>query len=317
MAFAALGLWSGHLSAQAEAGFGVTAAVHGSVQLHPGSGSPALSVDSGEMVSPGDRLVTGEASGLQLLLTDNTVFTLGANTQFVLNEFTYDPETSEGEVKATVAQGVFKAVSGRTNDKKPGSTTVDMPTTTMVLRGTMIAGKADENGDTVVLLGPGQQRVSKDKKGSVAIIPRNSGLAAGDAPDSAGEILLIDDGFLVIVHSNGDITGPVKVSGAEYLEQFGLVPVGGGGPSQGLGDAYAEQLALLVLDAGVDILRDVGAGDSSSDRVTRLATLIAQAQQLQSVDEQVAAAEAAIAAARDDALVGEGEDTSGGEGEGG
>src|SRR5262245_1548703 len=49
-------------------GFAVTAAVHGSVELRPTDGSPAFAVNSGAVVAPGDRIVTGPASGLQLIL---------------------------------------------------------------------------------------------------------------------------------------------------------------------------------------------------------------------------------------------------------
>jgi len=45
-------------------------------------------------VSIGTRIVTGSDGHMQLLLLDETVFTIGPNSDIVVDEFVYDPDTS-------------------------------------------------------------------------------------------------------------------------------------------------------------------------------------------------------------------------------
>ncbi len=220
--------------AEAAPGFGVAAAVRGDVAIHRAGAPGALG--SGGAVNPGDRIVTGESAGLQLMLSDETVFTLGAGTDFTLVRYTYDPTSAEGEILAQVARGSYRVVTGRIGAAHPGSIRVEMPTGTVSLRGTIVAGDADGDGDTVVLLGPGAKRSSADKKGSFAFIPK--GAAVQTAED---EILVYRAGYAVTVDPQGNVSEPFEMSGREFGQLVASLARGrGAGGDAGSDDDASE-----------------------------------------------------------------------------
>ena len=92
---------------------GVTAAVRGEVNLDPVGGEVAHLARSGEDVFLGDGISSGDASGLQLMLLDETIFTVGANTELTIDEFVYDPATGAGRMTASLTKGVFRFVAGK------------------------------------------------------------------------------------------------------------------------------------------------------------------------------------------------------------
>lgn len=207
LALAIAGVLSPVAGTQAAAGanFGVAAAVHGNAQIIPAGQSRAVSLKSGMVISEGDRIVTHDESGLQVLLTDETVFTLGGSTSFVLSSYAYDPETSTGRVNGKVEKGSFKLVTGRIADTQPGNVTVDMPTGRVTLLGTVIAGDTDGDSDTVVLLGPGGNVNSTDKEGKFQF--ENTG--------SGEKVLVTRDGFFV--DSEGNVVSePAPMTGREF-----------------------------------------------------------------------------------------------------
>ncbi len=90
---------------------GVTAAVRGAVNLDPATGEVAHVARSGEDVFLGDGISSGDRSGLQLMLLDETVFTVGANTELTVDEFVYDPATGAGQMSASLTKGIFRFVA--------------------------------------------------------------------------------------------------------------------------------------------------------------------------------------------------------------
>ena len=193
-------------------GFGVAAAVRGDVTVTPAGGGAPQPLRGGEVVSPGDRIHTGPGAALQVLLTDETVFSLGEDTRFQLERYSYDAADADGEIHASVARGAFKVTSGRIGEAHPDRITVDLPSGTVSLRGTVVAGYAGPEGDTVGLVGPGARRESLEKKGSFVFIPKK-GAAVRTAED---EILVYRAGYAVTVNADGEVSEPFEMSGREF-----------------------------------------------------------------------------------------------------
>lgn len=191
--------------------FAVTAAVQGDVQLTAADRAGTVAVHSGHFVYPGDRLTTGSSGQLQVLLSDGTVFTLGNNTVFSIDNFTYDPVTGDGTILARLDRGTYRVVTGRIGEVHPGNISIAMPTGMVNLRGTIVAGESDGEEDTVVLLGPGAQKNSADKQGSFAFIPK--GAAVQTAED---EILVYKAGYAVTVDPDGNVSEPFEMSGRDF-----------------------------------------------------------------------------------------------------
>ena len=149
---------------------GVSAAVRGTIQLSRLSGVVGQAVESGEPILLGDRIESGPNSGMQILLLDETVFTIGPESDLTIDEFVYDPNTNVGTVTASVSKGVFRFITGRVARNQPSSMTVNLPVGTIGIRGTIVAGVIEPNGNVqAVLLGPGSENNTGDRVGSFTL----------------------------------------------------------------------------------------------------------------------------------------------------
>jgi hypothetical protein len=170
-ALLALGTSSGW-SQQQQAG--VAAAVRGQVEIAERTGAVGRLVKSGEPIYLGNAIKSGPESGLQILLLDQTTFTIGPNSELTIDEFIFDPSTSAGKVTASVAKGVFRFVTGKVAQQQPGNMQVKLPAGTIGIRGTIAIGRIDQvnqNGtptdrQQVILVGPGQ-KTEANRSGSI------------------------------------------------------------------------------------------------------------------------------------------------------
>ncbi|MDH3949282.1 MAG: FecR domain-containing protein, partial [Gammaproteobacteria bacterium] len=204
--------------AKAMDSFGVAAAVHGQVQLIPSGKSTPIPINSGAVISPGDRLITGTSGGLQVMMTDNSVFTLGSDTQFTLKRYSYDPATSEGEMRASVDKGTYKLVTGHVSEANHGKVSIEMPTGTVTSLGTIFMGEANVDGtgeDTVVLLGPGKEKgASIDEEGAITFEPGTHAMESTveSTDEETGETTTSSEytiwraGYAVTISSDGSVS---------------------------------------------------------------------------------------------------------------
>jgi len=138
---------------------GVVGAVHGTVEIVSEDGSTRSS-NNGDPIFLGDKLNTASDGHLQILLMDETVFTLGPSSSLTASEFAYDPSTSDGKVRVKVIEGIFRVVSGKVAHKKPENMSVDLPAGSIGFRGTLVAGKSEGFRSLVVLLALSERKVS-------------------------------------------------------------------------------------------------------------------------------------------------------------
>lgn len=156
---------------------GVAAAVRGRVELAERPGAVGRLVKSGEPIFLGNAIKSGPASGMQIMLLDETTFTIGADSEITIDEFVYDPRTSAGKVTASVAKGVFRFVTGKVAQQDPQNMQVRLPTGNIGIRGTIALGRVDtvqQNGQTlprqqVILVGPGGDREGTNRRGGLSL----------------------------------------------------------------------------------------------------------------------------------------------------
>ncbi len=160
---------------------GVAGAVKGLVKAIPPTGPQAVGrvVESGKPLYLGEHVTTGPGGHLQIMLQDETLFSIGPDSDIVLDEFVYDPKTESGKVSASVTKGVFRFITGNIGKKDPSRMEVKLPAGTIGIRGTIVAGKVTPGGPSMaVLLGPGAANTAglpagafdlKNDQGSVSI----------------------------------------------------------------------------------------------------------------------------------------------------
>ena len=172
---------------------GVAAAVQGEVKITT-AGSPARVLKSEEQVLMGDTVETEKNGKLQILLLDQTVFTLGPLSAVTIDEFVFDPANDNGKVKASMLKGIFRVVSGKIAHKKPENMIVDLPAGSIGFRGTNVAGIIDGQKTMIVLLGP-------VGVGRIYVTNTVNGEVIGVDIDEAGNATIVD----------GPNSGPVPV----------------------------------------------------------------------------------------------------------
>ena len=196
---------------------GAAGAVSGRV-LAAAPGASERGLASGGDVFHKDAVQTDARGRLQVMLLDETVFTIGPDSKIVLDEFVYDPFTDAGKVTAQVTKGVFRFVTGKVAGRKPADMKIKIPSGTIGIRGTFGAGSVGANGDTLIgLLGPGSDNNGDERVG---------GLDIDTGKDSQS---LDEPGTGVTVKPDGDVSEPFTLT----PEQTASLNAGGGDDSAG------------------------------------------------------------------------------------
>jgi hypothetical protein len=148
---------------------GIAAAVRGSVRAQAPGQTVGRDVSSGKPVYLNDHVTTGDGARMQIMLLDETVFTIGPNSDMVLDEFVYDPKTSAGKVSAQITKGVFRFVTGKVAQRNPSDMKVKLPVGTIGIRGTMVEGSVDGKNADILLTGPGPDNNAHERAGGITV----------------------------------------------------------------------------------------------------------------------------------------------------
>ena len=125
-----------------------------------------------ESIHFGDVIKTGPKTNMQILFDDQTVFTIGENTEIVINEFIYDPNQNNelNKISAEVFQGSLKVVTGLISKKNPENLSITLPTGVLATLGTEVQALVRPNEkDYVVLLGPGPNNSAGERAGAIEV----------------------------------------------------------------------------------------------------------------------------------------------------
>ncbi|MBD1549340.1 FecR domain-containing protein [Roseibium aggregatum] len=112
---------------------GVAAAVNKAAFGTPPGGNRRTKV-LGDNVIYNERIETNPGGLVQVLLRDGSTFTVGANSDLVIDEFVYDPNAGTGKLVASFSKGVARFVGGKLS-KNRGGVTVKTPVGTIGIRG--------------------------------------------------------------------------------------------------------------------------------------------------------------------------------------
>ncbi len=146
------------------------------------------SLSSGSKIFFGDTIISKSKSNAQILFLDQTVLTLGEETELTIDEFVYDPNSQDGSFVSTVKTGTVKFITGQISKKNPDNLEVKVPAGTLGARGTEFVVLSESNNEsTVVLLGPGPNN-------SLGMIPGNLILS-----DGVSSVNITNPGFEAMV----------------------------------------------------------------------------------------------------------------------
>ena len=144
---------------------GIVGAISGTVKTE------TRELKTGDKIYLNETISAGAASGTQILLLDQSTFTIGEDSEVVMDTFIYDPATNDGKIVASVKQGSLKVISGLISKKNPDSLTVKVPEGTLGSRGTefqTIVSRKNKKTDTL-LIGPGKNNTLGLRPGAVLV----------------------------------------------------------------------------------------------------------------------------------------------------
>lgn len=217
---------------------GINAAVKGSTTIET-DGEVRKAVVS-DKIRLQDAVNTSKSSSLQILLQDQTTFTVGPNCDLVIDKFVYDPSKNDNTLQATVTKGMFRFMSGSISKSNPDDVSINTPVASMGIRGTIVEGvvgaeavkiinamniispgiKVDPAGASLfVLRGPGEARFGNDNIGKITV------------SNKGGSVSTAKVGQAVFV-ANAD-TAPILIdaidedSFAFFSRQLRTIPNGG------------------------------------------------------------------------------------------
>lgn len=129
---------------------GVAAAVNSDAFGTPPGGARSTKV-LGDNVIYNERIETSSSGLVQVLLVDGSTFTVGANSNLVIDEFVYDPDSGNGKLVASFSKGVARFVGGKLS-KKRGGVTVKTRVGTIGIRGGIANFNLTGNSPVISLL---------------------------------------------------------------------------------------------------------------------------------------------------------------------
>jgi hypothetical protein len=148
---------------------GAAGAVKGLVQATAPGAAVGRIVQSGKPLYLNDHVTTDAVGRLQVLLLDETVFTVGPRSDMVLDEFVYDPRTNAGKITARLTKGVFRFVTGKVARQNPANMKILLPAGTIGIRGTIAGINVVGLVSDIILLGPGRRNSANEPPGSVYV----------------------------------------------------------------------------------------------------------------------------------------------------
>ena len=98
----------------------------------------------------GDTMMTGPTGRVQILLPDETIFTLGPNSEMDIDDFIYDPANGKNVLSATVIKGLFRFVTGKVQEHR--DLNVKVAVGSLGVRGTDIEFEQSPDGPGYVKL---------------------------------------------------------------------------------------------------------------------------------------------------------------------
>lgn len=113
----------------------------------------------------GTRVVTGNDGYLRATLPDNTTFTVGPNSDLIIDKFVYDPGSNSRTILASLSKGLFRWVTGKTPQQGPAQMKVTLPVGTVGIRGTDFEANVQPDGSGSVVLYFGQLEITEKKSG--------------------------------------------------------------------------------------------------------------------------------------------------------
>ena len=114
----------------------------GSVQVERAGQKQAATVGMGIQTS--DVVLTGADGSAGITFTDNSLVSVGPNSVFSIDKYSFDTTTHAGEFEGSLKKGKLAAISGKMVKQSPESMKIRTPSAVMGVRGTEFVIQVDD-----------------------------------------------------------------------------------------------------------------------------------------------------------------------------
>src|SRR5471032_1794703 len=121
-------------AADADLAAGMIKTVKGSAVIERDGRQTPLA--AGARVLSSDHIVTGGDGSVGITLRDETLLSVGPNSNVWLEKFAFDATTHEGALNATVKRGTMAVISGKLSKQSPDAVQFRTPSALLGVRGT-------------------------------------------------------------------------------------------------------------------------------------------------------------------------------------
>jgi len=103
-----------------------------------------VTVQLGTQLYENDVLETGADSAMGLILRDDTMLSMGPDTQIVLDQFVFSPAEEKLGLVTRMGRGTLMYLSGQISKLNPGAAKLETPLAVLGIRGTRFLARVDE-----------------------------------------------------------------------------------------------------------------------------------------------------------------------------
>lgn len=184
----------------ANATVGRITALQGKADIKQGDITRAASLGS-ELVKH-DQIVTKEKSKVQVIFQDETIITIGKNSQFSVDEYISDG--ADSEVQLSLFKGAMRTITGKIGKANPQKFKVKTKTATIGIRGT----------NFIIIVIPGQGHIVVCTLGAITV-------------QGNGGLINVPSGFMTRVNLRGEVQAVQAFNAGELAEiltgAFGII----------------------------------------------------------------------------------------------
>ena len=103
----------------------------------------AVAAQPGMALELGQVLKTGKPGSMGVMLKDNTSLSLGSDSELILDQYLYAPDSGELKLALNFIKGSLHYVSGVIAKLKPDAVSIKTPVSTIGVRGTQFVAKVE------------------------------------------------------------------------------------------------------------------------------------------------------------------------------
>lgn len=115
---------------------GIIKTVHG--QAFVVRDGATLAAEPEMQIHPGDVVKTGDPGGIGMIFSDDTIVSMGPETEFAIDTYLFEPVEGKLSFIAKILYGTISFITGQITKLSPESVSLETPAATIGVRGTRV-----------------------------------------------------------------------------------------------------------------------------------------------------------------------------------